>query len=188
MTGSTGALLVVLLAVEGLTVLSLGSVLPLHIFIGVLLIPPVLLKLASTGFRFVRYYARDARYLRRGPPPVLLRALGPVIVLASSVLLATGVALLVMGPGGGQVRGLHQLSFIVLFAAMAVHVLAHGRKVPALAAADWRRRTRLAGASARRGLLLVTLVVGLAFGAVAITYDGAWVHRDYQHRFQGRSH
>jgi hypothetical protein len=183
LTGSTASVLLVLLAVEGLTVISLNSFLSLHIFLGVVLIPPVLLKVASTGYRFVRYYRADAPYVRKGPPPLPLRALGPVVVISSVVLLGTGVALLVMGPGGGGVRGIHKLSFIVLFAAMGVHVLAHLRKVPALTAADWRGRTRLPGGAIRRGLLLVTLAVGLGFGGVAIAYDGAWVHRAHHHRF-----
>jgi hypothetical protein len=184
LTGSTGAILIVLLAVEGLTVLSLGSLLSVHIFLGVVLIPPVLLKVASTGYRFVRYYTRSRPYVAKGAPPPVLRVLGPVIVLCAGVLLVTGVALLVMGPGGGAVRGLHKLSFIVLFAAMGVHVLAHLRKVPALTAADWRKRTRLAGGSARRALLLASLLAGLGFGAVAVAYDGAWVHRAHHHRFE----
>ena len=183
LTGSTAAVLIVLLGVEGLTVLSLGSLLSLHVFLGVLLIPPVLLKIASTGYRFARYYTGSRPYVAKGPPPLFLRALGPVIVLSSGVLLATGVALLAMGPGGGSVRGLHKLSFIVLFAAMSIHVLAHLRKVPNLTAADWRKRTRLAGGSARRGLLLASLLAGLAFGAVAVSYDGSWVHRAHHHHF-----
>jgi hypothetical protein len=177
LTVSTGALLIVLLAVEGLTVLSLRSLLSLHVFLGVLLIPPVLLKVASTGYRFVRYYTGSRLYVETGAPPLYLRALGPVVVLSSGVLLATGVALLAMGPGDGSVRGLHKLSFIVLFAALSVHVLGHLRKLPALTAADWRRRTRLPGAAARRTLLLASLLVGIAFGALAVSYDGAWVHR-----------
>ena len=48
LTGSAGATLLVLLAAEGLTVLSLGSLLSLHVFLGVMLIPPVALKIAST--------------------------------------------------------------------------------------------------------------------------------------------
>jgi hypothetical protein len=184
LTGSTGAILIVLLAVEGLTVLSLRSLLSLHVFIGVLLIPPVLLKLASTGYRFARYYTGSRPYVAKGPPPLLLRALAPVIVLSSVVLLATGVVLLAMGPGDGSVRGLHKISFIVLFAAVTVHVLAHLRKVPALTAGDWRRRTRLPGGSARRAFLLASLLAGIAFGAVAVSYDGPWVHRAHEHHSQ----
>ncbi len=49
LTGSTGAVLIALLAVEGVTILSLNSLLSLHVFIGVVLIPPVLLKLSTTA-------------------------------------------------------------------------------------------------------------------------------------------
>jgi hypothetical protein len=181
LTGSAGATLLLLLAVEGLTVLSLGSLLSLHVSIGVMLIPPVALKIASTGYRFARYYTGSRPYVAKGPPPLLLRVLAPVIVVSAGVLLATGVALLVMGPGGALVRNLHKLSFIALFATLSVHVLAHLRKLPALTAADWRRRTRLPGASARRALVIASLLAGLAFGAVAVSYDGAWVHRAHHH-------
>lgn len=186
LTGSAGATLLVLLAAEGLTVLSLGSLLSLHVFLGVMLIPPVALKIATTGYRFVRYYTGSREYVTKGPPPLLPRVLGPVIVVSSVVLLATGVALLAMGPGGGLVRNLHKLSFIVLFGTLSVHVLAHLRKLPALTASDWRGRTRLAGASARRTILVASLLAGLASGAVAVSYDGVWVHRAHHHRFEDR--
>jgi hypothetical protein len=163
LTGSTGAALLLLLGIEGLTVISLGSLLSEHIFIGVLLIPPILLKIASTGYRFTRYYRGDREYVSKGPPPLLLRTLGPVIVISAIVLFVTGVALLVMGPGGGGLRGIHKLSF--------------------LTAADWRRRTWLPGSGVRRGLLVLTLAAGLGLGAVAIANDGSWVHRHHDHGF-----
>jgi hypothetical protein len=179
LTNSTSAVLFVLLAIEGVTILSLRSLLAPHVFIGVVLIPPVLLKVASTGYRFVRYYRGSAPYVRRGPPPILLRALGPLIVFATAVLLATGVALLVMGRGDGLVRNLHTWSFIAFLVVTSVHVLAHAREVPAQAAADWRPATRLPGSRGRRAVVLASLIVGLALGAVAVAYDGSWVHRSH---------
>ncbi|HEY8316020.1 MAG TPA: hypothetical protein VIG35_04075, partial [Gaiellaceae bacterium] len=50
LTALTGAVLLVLLAVEGFTLLSLRAMLSLHIFIGILVVPVVLLKLGSTGY------------------------------------------------------------------------------------------------------------------------------------------
>ena len=55
LTASTGLVLLVLLAVETLTTLALRTYLPVHIFLGLLLVPPVTLKLATTGWRFLRY-------------------------------------------------------------------------------------------------------------------------------------
>ena len=54
LTGMTGAVLILLLAAEGATILRIRGLISVHIFFGMLLIPPVLLKLASTGYRFVR--------------------------------------------------------------------------------------------------------------------------------------
>ena len=71
---------------------------------------------------------------------------------------------------------------------MSVHVLAHLSKLPRLIAADWHRRTRLPGASIRRFVLVATLLAGLSFGAVAIHYDGAWVHRAHHHHLDDGGH
>jgi len=73
--------LLVLLGIETLTTLALHSYLSEHIFLGLLLIPPVALKLASTGWRFLRYYANSERYRLEGPPRLLLRLLAPPLVV-----------------------------------------------------------------------------------------------------------
>lgn len=44
------------LAVEGVTVLSVRQMITLHVYLGILLVGPVLLKTASTTYRFARYY------------------------------------------------------------------------------------------------------------------------------------
>ena len=63
LTATTAVVLLVLLAGEGVTILSIRPLLSAHIVIGLLLIPPVALKLASVGYRFVRYYTGDAAYV-----------------------------------------------------------------------------------------------------------------------------
>lgn len=66
--------------------LSVRSLLSAHVFIGMILVPPVILKIASTGWRFVRYYKGDPAYLRKGHPHVVLRLLGPAVVILTVVL------------------------------------------------------------------------------------------------------
>ena len=73
LTRTTAAVLTVLLLAEGITVLDVGGMLTFHMFIGLVLIPPVLLKLASTSYRMMRYYTgarpterRDRRRCRCG--------------------------------------------------------------------------------------------------------------------------
>ncbi|MGO9489264.1 MAG: hypothetical protein ACLQBB_09600 [Solirubrobacteraceae bacterium] len=122
----TGALLFVLLAVLGVTIIRIGQLIWLHLFLGLLLLGPVTLKLASTGYRFIRYYTSDPPYLRKGPPPLFLRLLGPVVVLSTLVVFGSGVALLALGPSSrGTLLLVHKVSFFVWLAAIALHVIGH---------------------------------------------------------------
>jgi hypothetical protein len=98
----TGAVLLALLAAEGFTILSLGQLLTPHFFIGMLLLGPVALKAGSTIYRFIRYYAGSAPYRRKGPPALLLRLLGPVVIASTAGVFGTGIALAVTGPAGRQ--------------------------------------------------------------------------------------
>jgi hypothetical protein len=126
LTALNGMVLLILLAVEGFTILSVRQFITLHVYLGVLLVGPVLLKTASTGYRFTRYYARAQPYLDKGPPHPILRILGPVVVLTSLAVIGTGIGLIYTGPDHRDpLLTLHKASFIVWFVAMAVHVLGH---------------------------------------------------------------
>jgi hypothetical protein len=179
LTGGAAVLLLALLALEGMTIPLIGTLRGPHIFIGMLLIPPVLLKLGSTGYRFLRYYAGSPAYVRNGPPPLPLRLLAPLVVLASIALFATGVLALVAGPPSSTLIFLHKASFVVWFGAMTVHVLAHVLKVPSLALPDWRRHggreARLAGAGARIALLGGSVAAGLALAMATVSVAGPWL-------------
>jgi hypothetical protein len=69
LTATTGVLLLLLLAAEGVTILFIRPLLSLHMFLGVLLIPPVALKFASTAYRSFattrRIRATGSKVLRR---------------------------------------------------------------------------------------------------------------------------
>lgn len=93
LTASAAVVLLVLLAAEGATLLSIRSLLGPHVFLGFLVIPPVALKISSTVYRFARYYTGDPAYRRKGAPHPVLRLLGPVVILTTVALLSTGVAL-----------------------------------------------------------------------------------------------
>lgn len=126
LTVLTGIVLFVLLAALGVTILRIHPLIWEHLFIGMLLLGPVLLKLGSTGYRFVRYYTHDSIYRGKGPPPSYLRLLGPLVVLSTAVVFASGVALLLLGPSSRSTLLLvHRASFFVWLAATAVHVLGH---------------------------------------------------------------
>jgi hypothetical protein len=162
LTSSLGLLLLVMLAVEGATVLNVRGMLSLHIYLGLLLIPPVLLKTATTCYRFVRYYQRSAPYVRKGPPHIVLRALGPIVVLSSLTLFGTGVALILTGEGHRSTwLTLHKASFVVWFAVMTIHVLSHVLEAARASYSELRRARRTPGLGFRVVAIALTLVAGV---------------------------
>jgi hypothetical protein len=177
LTAATGVVLLVLLAAEGLTlVLGVGSLLLPHIFIGLLLIPPILLKVGSTSWRMVAYYRRVAEYVRKGPPNILLRILvAPVLVAATVVLFVTGIAAALVGHGG-TFLGLHKASFIVWGIAFGVHVLGHLTELPRLVGVDWWRADQLGGRRLRQYVLAFALVTGLVVAVLAWPLTEHWRH------------
>jgi hypothetical protein len=175
LTATTGVILLVLVAIEGLTLVSLRPLLPAHVFVGMLLIPPIALKLASTGYRFARYYAKDRAYTLAGPPQLVLRALGPFVIVATLVLFGSGVAMLALGPGQSWVVNLHKASFIAWLVVTGVHVLGHIVHIPGLAAADFRApRARRAGSRLRQSAVVAALVVGLILAITTLQYAAPW--------------
>jgi len=171
LTATTAAVLLFLLAAEGVTVLRVRSLLSAHIFIGALLIPPVLLKLASTGWRFVRYYVGDPGYRHKGPPTWFLRLLGPLVVGLTGLLLASGVLLLfVTGSLRSNALFVHKASFVLWFGAMAIHVLGHLSETARLTIRDWAgpARQRLSGRGGRGLLQVASLAAGLVLGLVLV--------------------
>lgn len=178
LTGGMAVVLLALLAAEGATIPFIGPLLQPHILIGMLLIPPVMLKLGSTGYRFARYYAGTPAYVHKGPPPLLLRLLAPGVVLSTLALFGTGVALLLAGPPSNALVLAHKVSFIAWVALMTVHVLGHLLEVPRLALPDWRRggprEARLAGAGTRISALAASILAGAALALLAVSAAGSW--------------
>jgi hypothetical protein len=176
LTSATALALVFLLAAEGVTVLRIGGLLTEHMFIGMVLIPPVLLKLASTRYRFVRYYAGAQHYREKGPPLLPLRLLAPVLVAATLAVFATGVALLIIGHRSGRVMLLHKVSFFDWGAVFAVHFLVYLPRVWRSLISDWSaaRRQRVAGAGIRGTLVAASIGGGLALGLSVLSLINGW--------------
>jgi hypothetical protein len=174
-TSATGVVLLVMLAVEGYTVLDVRGLITLHVFLGVMLLGPVLLKIGSTLYRFARYYKGAEPYVRKGPPHLILRVLGPLVTISTLLVLGTGVALLAVHPGHGLLLLAHKASFVVWFGLMTVHVLGHLREA---AMSSWREIGQSSpGRRVRLGVLVVALVVGVG-GATALMPSAAgWIHR-----------
>jgi hypothetical protein len=111
LTSAVAVVLIGLLVAEGVTVIHMGGLVTAHMFIGLVLIPPVLLKLASTGYRFVRYYTGSRAYRAKGPPALPLRVMAPVLVVTTLAVFTTGVLLLAAGHKEGALLEIHKVSF-----------------------------------------------------------------------------
>ncbi|HEY9244612.1 MAG TPA: hypothetical protein VIP48_21665 [Streptosporangiaceae bacterium] len=181
LTAATGAVLLVLFAAEGFTILSVHQLITVHFFLGMLLIGPVLLKAVSVCYRFARYYTGATEYRRKGPPAPLLRVLGPVVLGTSLGVLGTGVMLAADRPALGPWLFLHKACFVLWFGAMTIHVLAYVWRLPGLIGADLmgspgvaRTRRVLAGRGARWLLLAASILAGLLIALTTVHLAAPW--------------
>lgn len=126
LTTTTGVVLVLLLAALGVTIVFIGQLLAEHLFLGFLLLGPVVLKLGSTGYRFARYYTGDPAYVEKGPPWMPLRMSAPIVVLTTLAVFISGILLVVVGPlHRDPWLLLHKASFIVWLVFTALHIAGH---------------------------------------------------------------
>lgn len=174
LTAATGAVLLILLAVECVTILRIGSLLTLHIFLGMMLLGPVALKTASVSYRYVRRLAGSTAYRRKGKQELLLRLTGPLIVASTGVLFGSGIMLTLTGDMSWLI--VHQMSFVAWCCLMFIHVFAYAGRLPRLLAAEARGIANpeggegharqamrvLGGRGTRAALLIASLLAGLA--------------------------
>jgi hypothetical protein len=147
-----------------------------------LLVPLVGLKVASTSYRIGRYYQGDPAYRRKGPPPIVLRVIGPLVGLTSVAVLATGITALLIGQDAGrQWVQVHKISFFAWLALMAVHVLGHLLETPKLAFADWRHGVarRVRGVQLRLVSVGLAVAAGIGLGIMAIGWASSWHGQDF---------
>jgi hypothetical protein len=194
LTAWTGAVLFVLFIAELITVIDVHQLISWHLVIGTLLVPPALLKTGSTGWRIAGYYAGRRPYRDAGPPPMLLRILGPLVVAGTLGVLGTGLLLILLGPDVSRRTvlsalgqrldwvGVHQATFVVWAVVTGLHTLA--RLVPAirLTVAPAPAGTPVPGRVRRFWALVVT--VGIAAVAAALVWSaaGSWRNQP-DHRY-----
>ena len=176
LTALLGALLLVgTLAELATLMLGLRRTLPVHVFVGAVLTPIVALKLASTGWRMIRYYTRSPAYRADGPPRPLLRAIAPLVVGSTVALLGSGVGLIFAGPHAQFFRAVHSASFTLFLLVVGVHAIAHLPKLRRFAFADWASGRRARGHVVRSGAVAFGLVLGGAFAVAIVQSAGPWM-------------
>jgi hypothetical protein len=192
LTAWTGLLLLVLFLAELVTLLDVRGLISWHVVIGVLLIPPALLKTAVTGWRMLCYYAQGRTYRVAGPPILPLRILGPFVVLATLALLGSGLILMALGeqrsrtgaiPLFGDWVSFHQAMFIVFDVVAGLHLLA--RVVPALLLVSGGRKEGrgaagpVPGRPARVAVLVLTVAVAAVTAALVLPAASSWKNEDF---------
>ncbi len=196
LTAWTGLLLLVVIAAELVTLLDVTGLIRWHVGVGILLTALALLKTASTSWRIGRYYTGATPYVRAGPPPLLLRLLGPLVVGSTLGVLGSGIALIALGPQADDRASftalghpvspltLHQ-GFFILFAVLAgLHLLA--RAVPAFTLSTGRTahggtRRPVPGRRRRGAGLLAALLAGAVATALVLPTVTGWHHRGHDH-------
>jgi hypothetical protein len=176
LTITTAALLTVLLAAEGVTVLNVGGLLTAHMFLGLVLVPPLLVKIGSTGYRMVRYYTGAPAYREKGPPLLPLRLLAPLLVVATVAIFASGIALLALGHRSDLLLTIHKVSFIVWGVLFVVHFLSYLPRMLRSLASDWRaaRRREVPGSELRAMFVATALGAGVALALILLPAITGW--------------
>jgi len=178
LTAATGLVLLALFAAEiGTDLLGVANVLTAHVVIGLMLTPPVLVKMGSTGWRIVRYYRGDRAYVERGAPRPFLRILGPILILLTTVLIGSGI-LAFLTHGSLYDLGLktHKVVFYPWLLAVVAHVVPHFVHAVSWAFAGLFARARgsVPGSGARRTVLIVALLVGGVVGVILSGHVGGY--------------
>jgi hypothetical protein len=176
LTSAAAVVLTLLLAAEGLTILNLSGLRVPHMLIGMALIPPVLVKLGSTGYRFARYYRGARPYREKGPPLLPLRLLAPILVASTLAVFGSGVALLIVGHRPGLLFQVHQVSFIVFGVIFSVHFLAYAPRMVRSLGSDWAaaRRQEVPGSDLRAALLVASIAAGIGLALALLSPITGW--------------
>jgi hypothetical protein len=183
LTALAGAVLLVLILVEIVSAAYLHALLPIHVFVGVILAGPLVVKLGSTGYRFLRYYTKSPAYVRSGPPRLLLRLLAPLLLVTTLAVVGSGIGLVVAGPAqAGLLRPLHSISVLFWLSLIAIHVVAYLWRTLRWVADDWRKHLaeQAPGRGFRLGVTLGALLAGVV--AALLLFPGAapwvvWIQR-----------
>jgi len=197
LTAWTGLVLLVLSLAELLTLFNIRGLISWHVAIGALLIPPALMKTATTGWRILRYYVGDESYRTAGPPPKALRLLGPLVVLSTLGLLGSGVLLVLLGSDASHRNfvslvgfgiswvTVHQGFFVVWGGATGLHLL--GRMVPTVLLTFGRARgLRVPGWWTRSALIATAATLAVLAAVLLVRADGSWADGRWGHDHGGR--
>lgn len=171
LTAVNGTLLFVLLTAAALTVLFIGPLLAAHFLVGFVLVPPLFLKIYSTGYRFIQYYRHDRDVRLAGPPPIVLRfAVAPVLVASTVVVMVSGFELWAFADRfGAWWQTVHTVSAAIFMFALFAHLLGHLKR-SATALLEDATAPQANGAGNRRSIFVACTILALVLAAASLIY------------------
>ena len=179
LTAAVGLLLLAPILVEVATVLlGVHTFMSVHVFVGLALIPTVLLKLGSTAWRFARYYTRSRPYVALGPPQIAMRMVAPIFIAATVVLFGSGVAMgVVHGQALDWARRLHGPVSVIWLSLLGLHVLVYFTRAVRRTADDAapQPRGRARGAGVRVLALSAAIVSGVVIAGATVPAQHRWI-------------
>jgi hypothetical protein len=153
---------------------------PVHFFVGFMLMPLIAIKLASTGYRFGRYYTRKQAYRDAGAPPPVPRLIAPVLIGSAIILVASGVEMWsYQNQFGLPWTAIHNVAAFTFVSVVIIHIALHVRDAHRDAAADLAgvpAPSQSAAAAAPAGAITRRALIGggIAFGAVLGAGASSW--------------
>ncbi|MFF2450855.1 hypothetical protein ACFVSW_28025 [Neobacillus sp. NPDC058068] len=180
LTAIAATVLFVLIIAEFVTMANLVELISYHIYVGILIAGPLVVKMCSTSYRFFRYYTKSPDFVKAGPPIILLRLLAPFLVVITVLVMVSGFGLVLGGHAHeGLFLKIHAISVILWLPLLAVHIFAYIRKASGLIANDWTRKSkyRVPGRQGRIGINVAALIVsGIVANILTPLYRGEPEH------------
>jgi hypothetical protein len=164
LTSWAGLLLLPGLAVVALSGLVFRNFWQLHYIAGLSLIPLLLVKLGSTTYRALSYYARRAVYRAAGAPEWIGRLLAPALIASTIVAMATGIWMWSQHSEAQPWAKLHVLSVLAMGACVGLHLLLRTPVSLQAVARDGVAALRHNAPRIRIALVGIALAIGLVVG------------------------
>jgi hypothetical protein len=178
LTALAGVILLVLILIQLMSVTNLHTWIAVHIVVGILLTSFLLVKLGSTGYRFLQYYTHSPAYVRSGPPRLPLRLLAPVLIVMTLTVVGSGIGMVIIGPAHSSLfRTVHSASVVIWLSLLAVHVGAYLLQALQWVVDDWKRHPteQAQGRWLRLGATFGAMLAGAVVAYFLYTDVAPWV-------------
>lgn len=189
LTSWTGLLLLPLLGLVGLTGVAFGSLWRAHFVVGIILVPVLGMKLATTTYRAIRYYTGSKRYRAAGPPELAARILAPILIAATVIAMWSGIVMWLNNNQDQPWSTIHTDAVVIMGGLVGIHVLLYVPKALRSVFGELSQmRQRGHRATLRLSIVTASLVVGIVVGFVIQPSSPFPVHQHADRVSTGSEH